>query len=329
MEKGVFVGHHTDSGSEGGSNGSSNMRDDGSGGGKDEDSGDPHLWDMSQWVEGLHPNLVRTFQRLLAPPFKEAHARVHRTLSHGLVLGRLGDSVVNISASPLGNEERGVWKQGRALYFLKVSACSRGKARTPSILNAVAEESDVIADIERLARGDAVEPSALAMELEAEQERQKKEEATTCARCGTARPDGGSLLVCGGCMRARYCSRDCQREHRAEHKKLCKEFERERRRLKSGEKGRVLTDAVRWDTTGDDFRLSELVDVVVREKVDAGMPLSHSRLVVTSGPWRDRDFSWEEGADGSLVIDFYSIARFLPRRVYVIIKLRQELWSVL
>ncbi|KAI1821825.1 hypothetical protein F4861DRAFT_541599 [Xylaria intraflava] len=45
-----------------------------------------------------------------------------------------------------------------------------------------------------------------------------------CTNCGKDKQaDGGSLLSCGRCMKAKYCSRSCQRADWREHKRFCKE----------------------------------------------------------------------------------------------------------
>jgi hypothetical protein len=45
----------------------------------------------------------------------------------------------------------------------------------------------------------------------------------SCAKCGAERrPDGGKLRVCTGCLRAHYCSSECQKGHWREHKAVCK-----------------------------------------------------------------------------------------------------------
>ena len=46
-----------------------------------------------------------------------------------------------------------------------------------------------------------------------------------CGKCASAGDDdagAGILLLCGGCERTYYCSKDCQRAHRAAHAAWCK-----------------------------------------------------------------------------------------------------------
>jgi len=49
----------------------------------------------------------------------------------------------------------------------------------------------------------------------------------------------------------------------------------------------------------------------VEEKLRRGLPLKHSRFIVSAGPWRSYDHKWEECKTDpkALEIDFYSVGR--------------------
>ncbi len=49
----------------------------------------------------------------------------------------------------------------------------------------------------------------------------------------------------------------------------------------------------------------------IEMKLEEGLPLKHSRFIITSGPWRMYDYRWTEPKDDPqlLNIDFYSVAR--------------------
>ena len=49
-----------------------------------------------------------------------------------------------------------------------------------------------------------------------------------CFKCGQPPASGTKLLLCGGCMTAKYCTSRCQKDDRPQHKLVCKVLGEER-----------------------------------------------------------------------------------------------------
>ena len=57
----------------------------------------------------------------------------------------------------------------------------------------------------------------------------------------------------------------------------------------------------------DGYFESLVLSLVARKKL-SGKPFKHKKVVISSGPWRMYDVTWESSA-GTLTLDFYSACR--------------------
>ncbi len=79
---------------------------------------------------------------------------------------------------------------------------------------------------------------------------------------------------------------------------------------KCGDAPKPATTSLPEITVGQDYDgyFKSYVLELVRVKHMSGAPFKHSKIEITSGPWRMYDMSYESDA-GTLRLDFYSVCR--------------------